>query len=75
MMQLADAIEANIDELSAIEALDNGKPFSQAKAIDLTNAAGCIRYYVRYWLSDSGSHFDSISRLVGLTRIKAKSWK
>jgi len=45
LIALAEAIEANIDELSAIEALDNGKAFSQAKAIDLTNAAACIRYY------------------------------
>src|SRR5881227_3299407 len=33
--KLADAIEANIDELAALESLDNGKPMAVARAADL----------------------------------------
>lgn len=35
MHKLADLMENNIDELAALEALDNGKTFSFAKAADL----------------------------------------
>jgi len=45
MMKLADAIEANIDELAAIESADNGKAFSIAKGFDLAEVANCLRYY------------------------------
>ncbi|OQR82693.1 aldehyde dehydrogenase, mitochondrial precursor [Achlya hypogyna] len=45
MHKFADLIETNIDELAALEALDNGKPCSLAKAADITLAIKCIRYY------------------------------
>jgi len=34
MHKLADLIEKNIDELSTLEALDNGKTFTTAKTVD-----------------------------------------
>ncbi len=43
--KLADAIEANIDELAALEALDNGKPVAIARAADLPLTVKCYRYY------------------------------
>ncbi len=43
--KLADLIEANLDELAALETLDNGKPISDAKAADLPLAIDCLRYY------------------------------
>ncbi|OQR93794.1 aldehyde dehydrogenase, mitochondrial precursor [Thraustotheca clavata] len=45
MRKFADLIEKNKDELAALEALDNGKPCSVAKAADLNLAIKCIRYY------------------------------
>jgi aldehyde dehydrogenase (NAD+) len=45
MNKLADLMEANLDELAALETLDNGKPISDAKAADLPLAIDCIRYY------------------------------
>ncbi|PLB46314.1 aldehyde dehydrogenase [Aspergillus steynii IBT 23096] len=44
LTKLSDLMERDIDTLSAIEALDNGKAFTMAK-IDVANAANCIRYY------------------------------
>src|SRR5882672_3632330 len=35
MNRLADLIEQNIDELAALESLDNGKPIRDARAADL----------------------------------------
>lgn len=45
MHKLADLMEANLDELAALETLDNGKPIGDAKAADLPLAIDCIRYY------------------------------
>jgi aldehyde dehydrogenase (NAD+) len=44
LVKLADLFEENLDQLAAIEALDNGKAFSMAK-IDIGMCAGCLRYY------------------------------
>jgi len=43
--RLADLIEANADELAALESLDNGKPVSIAKAVDVAATVGCFRYF------------------------------
>jgi len=43
--RLADLIEKHADELARLEALDNGKPFSVAKAADLALTVACYRYY------------------------------
>lgn len=44
LVKLADLIEQNLDQLAAIETLDNGKTLSMAK-LDVTSSAGCLRYY------------------------------
>jgi aldehyde dehydrogenase (NAD+) len=43
--KLADLIEANIEELAALESLDNGKPFRDALTADLPLTVKCYRYY------------------------------
>jgi len=45
LVKLADLFLENADLLAAVEALDNGKAFSMAKNVDVTAAAGCLRYY------------------------------
>ena len=45
MNKLADLMEANQNELAALETLDNGKPIRDAKAADLPLAIDCLRYY------------------------------
>merc|ERR1712072_1291578 len=45
MLALAGAIDEHAEEIAAIEALDNGKAYSLAKAVDIAGAAQCIRYY------------------------------
>lgn len=44
LVKLADLVEQNLEQLAAIEALDNGKAFSMAKG-DIRASAGCLRYY------------------------------
>jgi aldehyde dehydrogenase (NAD+) len=43
--RLADLIEQNIEELSTLESLDNGKPRHIARAADLPLVIACYRYY------------------------------
>ncbi len=43
--KLADLVEANLDELAALETFDNGKPISDARAADLPLTIDCLRYY------------------------------
>jgi aldehyde dehydrogenase (NAD+) len=45
LFRIADAIEARSDELARLEALDNGKPFKEARAIDIREAVQTFRYY------------------------------
>jgi aldehyde dehydrogenase (NAD+) len=43
--RLADLIEQNADELASLESLDNGKPVSVAKAVDVPATVACYRYF------------------------------
>src|SRR3977135_2219195 len=45
MYKLADLIEKHADELAQLEALDNGNPYSVARAADLPLTIACYRYY------------------------------
>lgn len=45
MYKLADAIEANKEELAMLECLDNGKVYGEALGADLTLVIQCYRYY------------------------------
>ncbi|GIX05231.1 MAG: aldehyde dehydrogenase [Planctomycetaceae bacterium] len=43
--RLADLVEQHIDELAALETLDNGKPIRDSRLIDLPLVIDCLRYY------------------------------
>jgi len=45
LSRLADLIEKNLEELAALESLDNGKPLADSKAADLPLVIDCYRYY------------------------------
>jgi aldehyde dehydrogenase (NAD+) len=45
LYKLADLIEANIDELAALETLDNGKPLKDARNADLPLVIDTFRYF------------------------------
>jgi aldehyde dehydrogenase (NAD+) len=43
LIKLAELIEANADEIAAIETLDNGKTFRDARGFDVPEAAAVFR--------------------------------
>jgi aldehyde dehydrogenase (NAD+) len=45
LYKFADLIEENIDELAALETLDNGKPITDSRNVDLPLVIDCYRYY------------------------------
>ena len=45
LFRLADLIEENIDEIAALETLDNGKPIVYSRNVDLPLVIDCYRYY------------------------------
>jgi aldehyde dehydrogenase (NAD+) len=45
MLRLADLIEQEIDELAALETLDNGKPVYWSRNADFPLVVDCLRYY------------------------------
>jgi len=48
MYRLADLIEEEVDELAALETLDNGKPIRESRYADLPLVIDCLRYYAGY---------------------------
>lgn len=47
LTRLADLIDANADELARAEAIDNGKPITFAKNVDIYRAAANIRFFAQ----------------------------
>ncbi|HEV7460664.1 MAG TPA: aldehyde dehydrogenase family protein [Solirubrobacteraceae bacterium] len=43
--RLAQLVEENADELAELESLDNGKPVTYAKAVDVGSSAAHLRYF------------------------------
>jgi len=68
MNKLADLMSAHLDELSALEALDNGKPFSWAKASDVSAAIGTIRYYAGWADKIQGKEIPAGEEKLAYTR-------
>ncbi len=45
LLKLADAIEANAEELAQLESLDTGHPIRDARILDVPRTAACFRYF------------------------------
>ena len=67
LVKLADLFEQNLDQLAAIEALDNGKAFNIAK-IDINMCAGCLRYYGGWADKIEGRVIDTNSETFNYTK-------
>ena len=68
MHRFTDLLEKNIDELAALEALDNGKPLSVARNVDLNMVAAVYRYYAGWPDKIHGKTFPMQGPFFGYTR-------
>ena len=69
--KLADAIEANIHELAALESLDNGKPIADSLNADLPLTISCFRYYAGWADKNHGSTLPIDGNYFAYTRHEA----
>jgi aldehyde dehydrogenase (NAD+) len=67
LYKLADLIEKNIDVISAVESLDNGKSLAMAKG-DVGAVVGCLRYYAGWADKIEGKVMDTNSDTFSYTR-------
>ncbi len=61
LLKIADLITRNLDRLAIAESVDNGKPFSLAKIIDIPRAASNFHFYatgILHYASESHSMED-----------------
>ncbi|RDB31085.1 Aldehyde dehydrogenase [Hypsizygus marmoreus] len=66
--KLAALMEQNKDELSALEALDNGKTFGWAKGTDVTFAIEVIKYYAGWADKITGQTIETDEKKLIYTR-------
>ncbi|MBR0566252.1 aldehyde dehydrogenase family protein [Azoarcus sp. L1K30] len=58
LLRFADLIEANAQELAEIEALDNGKPVTMARHVDVALVVDFLRYMAGWATKIEGSTMD-----------------
>ncbi|KAJ7171297.1 aldehyde dehydrogenase domain-containing protein [Mycena filopes] len=66
--RLARLMERDLDELSAIEALDNGKTFNWAKHVDVSFAIQTFKYYAGWADKLTGQTLETDERKLVYTR-------
>ncbi|KAK7052618.1 aldehyde dehydrogenase [Favolaschia claudopus] len=66
--KLAQLMEKNADELSAIEAVDNGKTFTWAKNVDISFSIATIKYYAGWADKISGQTIETDEKKLIYTR-------
>ncbi|WP_127844867.1 aldehyde dehydrogenase [Psychroflexus aestuariivivens] len=60
LQKIADIIEANLDQLAEAESLDNGKPLSLAKSVDIPRAASNFSFFAKAITQFSSEAHESI---------------
>ena len=68
MHKFADLIEENADDLALLESLDNGKPVSVARNVDIALAIACYRYYAGWADKLQGKTIPIESGFLAFTR-------
>jgi len=63
--KLADLIEENADELAELEAIDNGKPVTLARAVDMNATVNMFRYTAGWATKIIGEHVDPATMPTG----------
>lgn len=67
LLRLADAIEENVEALALAESVDNGKPVSAARSLDIPRAAKNFRFFATAILHESSESHASGSGIINYT--------
>lgn len=68
LSKLADLLQANADEFSALEALDVGKTFSVAQNADIPGSIAVLRYYAGWADKIQGKTIETNEKKLAYTR-------
>ncbi len=73
LLRIADLIDAKMDQLATAESIDNGKPVSLAREIDIPRASANFRFFAQaitqfhsetYDMGSRGFNYTFVARLV-----------
>ncbi len=67
MLSLADVIEKHADELAQIETLDNGKPITESRYVDVPQTVETFRYYAGFATKLEGETINANSNFFTYT--------
>lgn len=62
LLRISDLIEGNLDRLAQAESVDNGKPVSLARSVDIPRAAGNFRFFataIQHFASEAHAMEDT----------------
>ena len=67
LMRISRLIEENLDELAAAECIDNGKPLSLAKAVDIPRAVSNFKFYATAAMHTANESHDMSGQAINYT--------
>lgn len=70
MIKLADLIDANLEELAALEATDTGKLFTDAKTKDIPSVSTTLRYFAGWADKLMGKTYNSVPGAHAYTKLE-----
>ncbi len=67
LMRLVGLIERDLDKLALAESIDNGKPVSLARTVDIPRAASNFRFYATAAMHTANESHDSVGQAINYT--------
>lgn len=67
LMRIVRLIEKNLDALAEAESVDNGKPVSLAKRVDIPRAAANFRFYATAQMHLSNESYETVNQAINYT--------
>jgi len=67
LMRLVSFIERDAEELARAESIDNGKPLSLARAVDIPRAAANFRFYATAAMHTANESYETVGQAINYT--------
>jgi aminomuconate-semialdehyde/2-hydroxymuconate-6-semialdehyde dehydrogenase len=67
LVRLASLIERDLDELAAAESIDNGKPLSLAKTVDIPRAVSNFKFYATAAMHTATEAHETVGQAINYT--------
>jgi aminomuconate-semialdehyde/2-hydroxymuconate-6-semialdehyde dehydrogenase len=67
LIRISSLIEENLDDLAAAESMDNGKPLSLAKTVDIPRAVANFKFYATAAMHTFNESHDTVGQAINYT--------